>query len=285
MDPGAEVDGNATGGRVPASARAAAQRPTTDQATTPSGTLAGPATKSRGAAKGTGDERPGWGVLLATFSSDDHRSLAETARNAIVSKYPELRQAYVRSTSRGSVVLIGHFPNPQDPAAQAELKRVKDIGTGFPKPFARSMLSRIGATGDSGPPGPHDLRSVRVQRPKSTLYTLQVAVWSALGSNELKMPEIKRAAEAYAQQLRSQGYEAYYFHDFDTVTSTVTVGVFGADAYDSRSTLYAPEVEALMRKFPKSLVNGEEVLVPVDPKMPNAKTVPQGPRLVEIPKI
>jgi hypothetical protein len=63
------------------------------------------------------------------------------------------------------------------------------------------------------------------------------------------------------------------------------VGVFGPDAYDSKSTLYSPEVDAVMRRFPKSLVNGEEVLIPLDPSNPQGKTVPQGPRLVEIPRM
>jgi hypothetical protein len=39
-----------------------------------------------------------------------------------------------------------------------------------------------------------------------------------------------------------------------------------------------------MRKFPKHLVNGEELLVPLDPAKPQGKTMPQAPRLVEIPQ-
>jgi hypothetical protein len=32
-------------------------------------------------------------------------------------------------------------------------------------------------------------------------------------------------------------------------------------------------------------VNGDEVLQPADPAKPNGKTIPQAPRLVEIPRM
>ena len=226
-----------------------------------------------------------WSVLLATVSGPEGRATAMTIRDEVARRYPTLRDAFVRSTQRGSVVLSGRFPSPQAPEAQARLKEVKEMTEGGVRAFPRAMLTRFGAGSEQGPPGPNDLRIVRQNAPTQTLYTLQVAVWSAFGTDELKMSEIKRSAEEYCRSLRSQGNEAYYFHDFDTRTSTVTVGVFGADAYDPRSTLYAPEVEKVMRAFPKHLVNGEELLVPVDPRNPGAKTMPQAPRLVEIPKI
>lgn len=225
-----------------------------------------------------------WSVLLATVSGPDSRATAMTIRDEVSRRYPSLRDAFVRSTQRGSVVLSGRFSSPQAPEAQARLKEVKEMTEGGVRAFPRAMLTRFGAGSEQGPPGPNDLRIVRQNSPTQTLYTLQVAVWSAFGTDELKMSEIKRSAEEYCRSLRSQGNEAYFFHDFDTRTSTVTVGVFGADAYDPRSTLYAPEVEKAMRAFPKHLVNGEELLVPVDPRNPGAKTIPQAPRLVEIPK-
>jgi hypothetical protein len=226
----------------------------------------------------------GWSVLLASVTGADHQANANAIREEVVRRYPQLNDAYVSTTQRGSVVLVGHFTGPQDPAAQAELKVVKEINEGNMRAFPRAMLTRMGAGAEAGPPGPNDLRIVRRTRPNATLYSLQVAVWSAFGTDELKMSDIKRSAETLCRQLRAEGNEAYYFHDFDTKTSIVTVGVFGADAYDSKSTLYAPEVEAVMKKFPKHLVNGEELLMPVDMRDPTGKTMPQSPRLVEIPK-
>ena len=226
----------------------------------------------------------GWSVLLASVTGAEHQANANAIREEVVRRYPQLNDAYVSTTQRGSVVLVGHFTGPQDPAAQAELKVVKEINEGNMRAFPRAMLTRMGAGAEAGPPGPNDLRIVRRTRPNATLYSLQIAVWSAFGTNELKMSDIKRSAETLCRQLRAEGNEAYYFHDFDTKTSIVTVGVFGADAYDSKSTLYAPEVEAVMKKFPKHLVNGEELLMPVDMRDPTGKTMPQSPRLVEIPK-
>jgi hypothetical protein len=226
----------------------------------------------------------GWSVLLASVTGAEHQANANAIREEVIRRYPQLNDAYVSTTQRGSVVLVGHFTGPQDPAAQAELKVVKEINEGNMRAFPRAMLTRMGAGAEAGPPGPNDLRIVRRTRPNATLYSLQVAVWSAFGTDELKMSDIKRSAETLCRQLRAEGNEAYYFHDFDTKTSIVTVGVFGADAYDSKSTLYAPAVEAVMKKFPKHLVNGEELLMPVDMRDPTGKTMPQSPRLVEIPK-
>ncbi len=226
----------------------------------------------------------GWSVLLASVTGAEHQANANAIREEVIRRYPQLNDAYVSTTQRGSVVLVGHFTGPQDPAAQAELKVVKEINEGNMRAFPRAMLTRMGAGAEAGPPGPNDLRIVRRTRPNATLYSLQIAVWSAFGTNELKMSDIKRSAETLCRQLRAEGNEAYYFHDFDTKTSIVTIGVFGADAYDSKSTLYAPEVEAVMKKFPKHLVNGEELLMPVDMRDPTGKTMPQSPRLVEIPK-
>lgn len=277
LNEGDEVDGNVGEERLTRRARAVAE-----QAAQQAAQKAKDGAKQ--AAPAAGEQRPEWAVLLISFTEVDHQANAAAARNAIAQQFPELKTAYVRTLGSGSAVLIGTFTGPQDPAAQAELRRVKEVGQGNPKPFVRAMLTRLVAA-NSGPIGPNDLRIVRQARPRGTLYTLQVAAWATLGSTEMPMTQVKKSAEAYAQQLRTQGYEAYYFHDFGKETSTVTIGVFGPDAYDSRSTLYDPEVEALMRKFPKSLVNGEEVLVDVDPRKPGTVRIPQSSRLVEIPKM
>ena len=274
----------APGARVPSAAeRAAAARMAADNDAKRRAETA--AAAERTAKQNDVDaERASWGVLLATVTGAENRANAMSIREQVIRRYPALKDAYVRSIPHGSVVLVGRFEGVQDPAAQAQLKLVKETMDGNVRAFPRAMLTRLGANANQGPPGPNDLRIVRQTRPTQTLYTLQVAVWSAFGTDEVKMSDIKRSAENYCRQLRSEGNEAYYFHDFDTKTSTVTIGVFGTDAYDSKSTLYAPEVDAVMRKFPKHLVNGEELLVPLDPAKPQGKTMPQAPRLVEIPQ-
>jgi len=295
IDPGDELDAApapapkpapaAPGGATTGRAATAAEKAAAARMAAESDAKRNAAVASARASQNPDVDSAAWSVLLATVSGPESRATAMTIRDEVARRYPSLRDAFVRSTQRGSVVLSGRFPSPQAPEAQARLMEVKEMADGGVRAFPRAMLTRFGAGSEQGPPGPNDLRAVRQNAPTQTLYTLQVAVWSAFGTDELKMSEIKRSAEDYCRSLRSQGHEAYYFHDFDTRTSTVTVGVFGADAYDPRSTLYAPEVEKAMRAFPKHLVNGEELLVPVDPRNPGAKTMPQAPRLVEIPKL
>jgi hypothetical protein len=226
-----------------------------------------------------------WSIYLASFTGDDHREAARLSRDEIARRYPALTDAFVSTSARGSSVLAGRFAGPEDPAAKARLKGVKEMVEGGTRVFPRAMLTRTATDVDQGPPGPNDLRIVRQRFPKAQVYSVQVAAWSTFGSEDLKYADMKRAAEAYCRELRSRGEEAYYFHDSYSKISTVMVGVYGPDAYDSKSTLYSAEVDAVMRRFPKSLVNGEEVLIPLDPSNPQGKTVPQGPRLVEIPRM
>lgn len=226
-----------------------------------------------------------WSVFLASFTGDDHPADAAATRDLIARRYPALADAFVSSGPRGSMVLVGRFEGPKDPQAQAKLKAVKELADGAGRAFPRAMLTRTATDVDPGPPGPNDLRSVRQRFPKAALYSLQVAVWSAFDSKELRYADLKRAAEAYCRELRMRGEDAYYFHDAYSRTSTVMVGVYGPDAYDPKSTLYSPEVQAAMKRFPKHLVNGEELLVPIDPRKPEGAAVPQAPRLVEIPRM
>ena len=96
------------------------------------------------------------------------------------------------------------------------------------------------------------------------------------------MEEVRRSAEAYTNELRGRGHEAWYYHDPVTEKSVVTIGVFDSRAYDARSTLFSPEVEALMKEFPVHRVNGEEVMVEMTAGDPTTR-IPQPCRLVVVP--
>ncbi len=229
-------------------------------------------------------EGPAWSVLVSSFTQEDHAQIASAMRDRLAARFPELRDAFVERVSHGSVILVGRFKGPDDPAAQAKLKEVKGIiADGNQRPFAGAMLTRTSTS--SGPPSEFDVRRLR-QRFQNVvpLYSLQVAAWSTFGDKGLKPADIRAAAEKYCKELRVKGFEAWVHHDDNTATSVVTVGHFDARAYDSKSTLYSPEVEALMKKFPRHLLNGEEALIPVDPRKPDGPKRPQGCRLVEIPR-
>ncbi len=224
-----------------------------------------------------------WSVLLGTFADEGHQARAEAFRQQTVRAFPQLDGAFLAPHRSGSMVVFGRYQGPDDPDAQASLARIKSLGDPANRPFPTAMLVRRSVGAAAGPPGPWDLRNLRSQFPrKRQLFTLEVAVWSTFGTNEISPEEVRRAAEEYARQLRTRGADAWYRHDLDTDTSSVTVGRFGADAYDPRSTLYAPEVERAMREFPRLLVNGEELLVATDPRRGEARR-PLASRLVEVP--
>ena len=274
MDPAEEVDGNAFEQRrtVPGVGIPGA----------PAGERSKPTKPGEPAPAQPGQGR--WGVVLATFGDDGHEKVAVMARDRFAQAYPELAEAYVRSTPRGSVVMVGQFTGPQDPAAKAVLEKVKELSPdGRAKPFARVYLSRVQTS--SEPSGPLDLANARRRFPKvNPLFTVQVAMWSDFESNTLSMDEIRAKAEAHARMLRMKGEDAWVRHDEDKRTSIVTVGVFDSTAYDPRSTLFSPPVERIFRQHPTMLVNGEELLQPPQKgSPPGTPPLPQPAVLIEIP--
>jgi hypothetical protein len=225
-----------------------------------------------------------WAVILATFTQDDHADRARVWRDQLAREFPELSGAVVRNLGRGSAVVTGGWDGPEDKAAQAELKRVKAIERGGKRPFALAMLSRTSMTDANAVVAPRDVRNLRAKFPKvRPLLTLQVAAWSTFGEKGVQYDEMRRAAERYCAELCAKGVDAWFYHDEDSETSAVTVGSFDRRAYDPKSTLYAPEVEDLMRRFPAHLLNGEPLMIPVDPTNPKGRMRPQACRLVEIP--
>ena len=224
-----------------------------------------------------------WSVLLGTFSGEGHASRAAEFQAEVQRRYPVFGEVFIEPRRGGSMVVAGRFASTDDPAAQEALALAKGITAGGGRPFAAAMLVRRTTAADATPPRPYDLRSLRARYPgRAEIYTLQIGVWGTFGTREIDPNEVRRRAELEVARLRAQGYEAWFHHDPDSELSTITVGSFGADAYDPRSTLYAPAVERLMRAFPKHLINGEEVLVPADQRRAG-ELRPQGPRLVEVP--
>lgn len=225
---------------------------------------------------------PAWSVLLGTFAGDDHAEAANAARERLAAKIPQVADCFVRRVPQGSVLLVGRFNGPSDPAAQTKMKELKALVVDGQRPFAGVILTRTST--DATPPGPNDLRRLREKYPNvKPLYTLQVAVWSTFGDRNAQRTDMRSAAEKYCKELRLKNVEAWVHHDDDTGTSSVLVGHFDNTAYDAKSTLFSPDVERLMKKFPRHLVNGEEVLIPVDPRNPDGAKRPQGCRLVEVP--
>ncbi len=227
-----------------------------------------------------------WSIVFATFASEAHQKAAATMVQQLPTVADELRAARVHTTSSGSSVIYGSYESPSDPAAQRDLKWIKNLTIGELKIFPRAILSRIRRQPSPSSLPPTALLSVRQRHPHvDPLYTLQVAVWGDFESGQLTLAEIQRQAEAYALTLRAQGFESYFHHDADRRLSVVTVGLFDYRAVDSGSGLYSPEVEAMMEKFPAHLVNGEPLNELIDRRKPQRGTRVQEPMLVNVPKL
>lgn len=218
---------------------------------------------------------PVWSIVLNTFSGDDHRQAAATMVAQLPQVSPQLRDAWVQPKENGSIVAYGRYDGPADPAAQRDLKQIKALAMNGRRIFPRAMLSRVqrGSTGSS----PYQLISVRERYPNiDELWSLQIALWGAF-KGAMPWPEAQRRAEADVRALRAQGLPAYVHHDPDQEFSSVTIGLFDHRALNTRSGLYSPEVEALLRRFPRYLINGQPVTNP-------ATGEDQEPKLVVVPK-
>ena len=234
--------------------------------------------------QGSASESQGqWSLLLATMVGPNHPIQARSTRDQIASAYPVLRGAFVRAQGKGSSVWFGRFESAGDSDAVATREMVRGLKLSNGQPvFPRAFFSILP---DDSPVRERDLRSLRQMYPGvDPLYSLQVACWGTFNSNQLTVEEVRRAAEAYVNELRSGGHEAWYYHDPVMEKSVVTIGVFDSRAYDARSTLFSPEVEGLMKEFPVHRVNGEEVMVEMTVGDPSTR-IPQPCRLVLVPML
>ncbi len=223
-----------------------------------------------------------WSLLLASVGGANHPIQAAATRNQIAARYPQLRNAFVRPQGKGSAIWFGRFSSPADPAAAQAREMVAVIVENGRRVFPKAFLSVLP---DDSPIGERDLRNLRLMYPGvDPLYTLQVGCWGTFGSDRITFDEVRRRAESRVAELRRAGHDAWYYHDSLTEMSVITVGVFDRRAYDSRSTLFSPEVEMLMEQFPVHRINGEEVMVEIDPGDPSTQ-VPQGCRLVSVPEL
>ena len=229
-----------------------------------------------------------WTLVLQTFPHEGHRQAAATMVRELRMTIPQLTGARVHTTSSGSMVIYGTYESAEDPLAQRDKDTIKNIKIGNPprQAFPRAMLTRIRLQPIAGIRNPHDLMALRQRHPNvDPLYTLQVAVWGDFDSGTLTLAQIHRKAESYTAQLRAQGLEAYFYHDDDKQLSIVTIGAFDRRAIDPQTSFFSPEVEALIKRFPKHLVNGEPLLEKRVDRNRRQTAQPQTPRLVEVPKM
>ena len=276
MNEGDEVDGNVAG---------SAKSGTKNKNTKGAAAAAKKTLPSENTSTAASEQKPEWSVLLMTFTEQGHAEAANATREAIAKRYPNLAAARVCALEKGSAIVFGNFIGLDDANAKPTIAMVKAIEENGVKPFARAYLVRLQTTSNQAKQGPYDLSKVRARFPNVVpLFTVKVATWSDFQSGEIPFSELQRKAEAYCAELRLQGLEAYVKHDADDRSSTVTIGAFDSSAYDARSTLFHPDVEKIMKKFPVMLVNGEPLFMPPPRGLTNAKPSAKPCILIEVPR-
>ncbi len=203
-----------------------------------------------GGGAGVSEGDGGWGILLESYSGSGHVQRARQRRDQVARSLGR-EDVTVQTRSRGSAVVLGSYAGPDDPRAQRDLEWVQSVVAGGRRPYERSYLA-------PPPPPPADLGNIpelnllsakRLAGPDA-LYTFQVGVFESS-----RRERAKRAAEAYALELRRQGEMAFYYHG--PTKSMVTIGIFGKRAYDTRAQRVSLEVQALQRRFPQNVMMPE----------------------------
>lgn len=226
-----------------------------------------------------------WALVLATFTEGDTvaaagQMIAETRNIA-----PQVQGLRPFPSAKGTMVVYGNYSGREDPVAKRDATWLKSI-----KYQSRQVFSRVigpihlDLRPLDGQLNPYDLHAARQAHPKTNpLYTLDVAMWDDLGAGKMTYDEIRSKAEAYVRQLRTQGFEAYFYHDDVAKRSIVTVGLFDRTAINPISGLYEDSVTSMIKKFPQRLVNGEPMQEFKDKFHPKVGTKPQTPVLVLVP--
>jgi hypothetical protein len=232
-----------------------------------------------------GDEEQ-YAIAVATFTGAGHEKDARKARTGLVAQYPSIgRKLTVRKRSRGSALTYGKYSGYEDENAKSDLVLLRSITTPQGRPlFSQLILTKFRPMQPKQSLHPHDLWTIRREYPTIVpIYTLEVAVWGDFDSGELPRVKRRSAAEQYASELRTKGYEAFFYHNDDSELSSVTVGLFSYKAIDAETGFYSPEVEAMLARFPQRLMNGQPVLEYHDPSNHSMGSKVQAPCLAEVP--
>ena len=186
-------------------------------------------------------------VLMEEFKGPDATASAQRLSREISSQ--GLPDVFVADAGGGVAdVCAGHFPAFKDPKAIEMLHRVHQIrDTAGQYPFAGVTLVPVP---EAPPPSPWPLEKA------NGYFSLHIASWEAPG----RMAK----AQAYAAELRSQGYEAYVFHG--PSLSMVTLGAWGLEIFDhpaavgqpgAKPKIISPKTLDLIQKFPRMRLEGE----------------------------
>jgi len=219
-------------------------------------------------------------ILLAAIMSPDHVALTDRMKDQAKTQ-TGWKGMFVVHEDGISRLYLGKYATPDN--ANWDLKKAQrfKLSDGY-RPFARATIVAIPSS-LIGPPE-HDLTRTGGD------VTLVIAKF-------YDVPEAnyfgrEPYAIEYCQQLRDEGHPAYYCHV--GINSYVTVGSFPQSAYrmkkDERGrpttdVYYAPELKALMDRFPLLSVNGRvEYRVMRNPRTGHEERRAASSYIMEVPK-
>ncbi len=231
-----------------------------------------------------------WTIECNEYLGERHRETAETAADAL-RRAPNLRGDKVRVEHHASSsrVYYGEYALKQDKSSD-ELRVVLNDAIKRDLEFIRQLSLNeqyiffqarpIAKPGEKvGPP------EWSLERARGT-YTLHVGVTYATPT----LRDYQEAAIEWVKDLRSRGYEAYYYHDPEKPQTSICVGSFGDDAFvtepDGRMA-YSKAVKdlQLQEEFRYNLENGHIThRITADPSSGKRERIPNWSFLVEIPQ-
>lgn len=203
-----------------------------------------------------------WSIVLVAFAGENQAQNANRGLARVVGE-AGLQGARVEKRDKATVIAYGRYEGPNDPAAVADLERVREMRVGQQRPFAAALLSPPAPSHLTGSLPELDLRNAkRLFGKDKALYTLQVAIYGRADRTPPSAEEIaeyRKAAEQAAVLLRRDGELAFYYHAPER--SMVTVGVFGQGDYDplNKPGIESFELMKARERHPLNLLNGQGI--------------------------
>ncbi len=196
-----------------------------------------------------------WTVPVESFTGMGRHQRASRLGSR-VNSLVGMNGAWVSDNGLQTTLFFGRFSSAQSPEAQLALHAIREIEVDDERPYAEVRLVPMS-------PVVRTASDSRDLSQYSGMYSLQIAAF-----RDQDAAAQRDAAEEYADQLRKDGDEAYYFHG--RTMSLVTVGLFAKDqalvtvdnplAPGSKVDRYGPAVLELQKKHPFNLINGMTVV-------------------------
>ena len=192
-------------------------------------------------------------IVLVEYRGPEAAASAERLKNELTTQ--GLPGVFAVEGAGTSSVCVGRYASWKDPEADAMLRRVRVIRDSAGQyPFAGVMLMPVP---EPAPENPWPLEKAK------GYFTLIVASWEAPGRMS--------SSVAYANELRSRGFEAYVYHG--PSKSSVSVGAWGPEIFENPGAVdlpgaklkpTSPVVIELQKRF-RLRLEGQEVPHEVQP--------------------